>query len=149
LPILLEKWDKGREKAQDCEVEIRYRRNDGTYRWMHTRACPLKDENGKILKWYGTNTDINDVVMQRIEAKRNKDQMLTVLGHAEVNLFSTSDRKIAMAESGMLWQAQTTKEQIQDPPSLIGRDIIEVCSEACPEGMPGRSRYLMEETTTC
>ncbi|PQE19243.1 hypothetical protein CJF30_00007597 [Rutstroemia sp. NJR-2017a BBW] len=144
LPILLEKWDKGRELAQDCEVEIRYRRNDGTYRWMHTRACPLKDENGKILKWYGTNTDINDVVMQRIEAKRNKDQMLTVLGHAEVNLFSTSDRKIAMAESGMLWQAQTIKGQIPDPQSLVGKDIIEICRESCPEGMPALEKGILD-----
>ncbi|KAM3076259.1 hypothetical protein ACMFMG_006235 [Clarireedia jacksonii] len=144
LPILLDKWAIGRKLGQDCELEIRYRRKDGTYRWMHTRACPLKDESGKILKWYGTNTDINDVMMQRIEAKRNKDQMLTVLGHAEVNLFSTSNRKIAMAESGMLWQAQAVKGQALDPPSLIGRDIIEFCRESGPGGMPNLEKGVLD-----
>ena len=36
------------------------RRFDGAYRWFLFRANPLRDESGNIIKWYGTNTDIND-----------------------------------------------------------------------------------------
>jgi PAS domain S-box-containing protein len=42
------------------ELEARMRRYDGQYRWFINRADPLLDEQGKIVKWYGTNTDIDD-----------------------------------------------------------------------------------------
>jgi PAS domain-containing protein len=34
---------------------------DGTYRWFLFRAVPLSDEHGNFIKWYGTNTDIEDL----------------------------------------------------------------------------------------
>ena len=43
------------------ESEVRYRRaDDGQYHWFLTRAVPLHDRRGKIIKWYGTSTDIED-----------------------------------------------------------------------------------------
>ena len=42
------------------EAEARFRRADGEYRWLLVRAHPLHDGNGKIVKWYGLNTDIED-----------------------------------------------------------------------------------------
>jgi len=42
------------------EVEARVRRHDGTYRWFLFRAHPLRDENGKVIKWYGVNVDIEE-----------------------------------------------------------------------------------------
>ena len=42
------------------EAEARIRRFDGAYRWFLFRANPLRDESGKIVKWYGTNMDIED-----------------------------------------------------------------------------------------
>jgi PAS domain S-box-containing protein len=41
-------------------TEARIRRADGEYRWFLNRTCPLRDETGKIVKWYGSNTDIED-----------------------------------------------------------------------------------------
>jgi len=42
------------------EYELRSRRADGQYRWFLSRAVPLRDEMGDIVKWYGTMTDIDD-----------------------------------------------------------------------------------------
>jgi len=42
------------------EYELRSRRADGQYRWFLSRAVPLRDELGDIVKWYGTMTDIDD-----------------------------------------------------------------------------------------
>ncbi len=42
------------------EEEVRLRRGDGEYRWFLGRAVPLRDEQGKVLKWYGVHTDIHD-----------------------------------------------------------------------------------------
>src|SRR5262249_19851749 len=49
------------------EGEARLRGFDGQYRWFLFRASPMRDESGKIVKWYGTNTDIND--RKRAEAE--------------------------------------------------------------------------------
>lgn len=139
LPVLMERWSIHRDLGTECEVEIRYRRHDGVYRWMLAGACPYRDKNGKILKWYGTNSDIHEIVMARIDAARNKLQMLTVLAHAEVNMFSINmDRKIAMAEGGMLWDSQANIYDVNHKSSLVGQDAIEVAQHTQPGGVPCR-----------
>jgi PAS domain S-box-containing protein len=42
------------------EIEVRYRRRDGAYRWYVARAEPLRSETGAITGWFGTSTDIHD-----------------------------------------------------------------------------------------
>ncbi|MCU1337978.1 MAG: multi-sensor signal transduction multi-kinase [Bryobacterales bacterium] len=42
------------------EVEARLRRHDGQYRWNLIRYEPLHDEQGQVIRWYGTGTDIED-----------------------------------------------------------------------------------------
>jgi PAS domain S-box-containing protein len=46
--------------GKSTENELRGRRADGEYRWFLSRAVPLRDEQGNIVKWYGTITDIED-----------------------------------------------------------------------------------------
>lgn len=65
LPVLLSKWKFHMEARTERNAEVRYRRHDGVYRWMLDRACPLRDNSGKLLKWYGTTTDIHDLVMAK------------------------------------------------------------------------------------
>ncbi len=142
----MENWTQNQTVGNDCSVEVRYRRHDGIYRWMLVRACPLRDDNGKLLKWYGTNTDIHDLVMSRIEAARNKLQVLTVLAHAEVNLFSINKEKIiTMAEGGMRWSSKTTIYDVDNKSTLIGQDAIVVAQSTQPGGIPGP---LIAATTT-
>ena len=42
------------------DIEFRIRRSDGEHRWFRTRAIPLRSAHGQIVKWYGSNTDIDD-----------------------------------------------------------------------------------------
>ena len=57
---LIEFWHSSLASGIALDVEARMRRFDGAYRWFLFRANPLRDESGNIIKWYGTNTDIND-----------------------------------------------------------------------------------------
>ncbi len=43
------------------ELEARLRSYDGGFRWFLFRVQPLRDELGNIVRWYGTNTDIDDL----------------------------------------------------------------------------------------
>jgi len=66
-----EKWRNTVETGQLFEDEARFRRaDDGEYRWFLVRGVPLRDPHGKIVKWYGTLTDIED--RKRAEQEREK-----------------------------------------------------------------------------
>jgi PAS domain S-box-containing protein len=71
----LEKWRASLASGEPFENEVRYRRAaDGQYRWFLARAVPLRDQRGKILKWYGISTDIED--RKRAEEEREKLRQL-------------------------------------------------------------------------
>ena len=53
-------WQDSIRFGAPYQVEHRLRSHDGGYRWFLTRATALKDELGKVLKWYCTTTDINE-----------------------------------------------------------------------------------------
>jgi len=54
-------WQHSVRDGCNLETEFRILRADGVYRWFKTRAIPLRDEKGAIIKWFGTNTDIEDL----------------------------------------------------------------------------------------
>jgi PAS domain S-box-containing protein len=57
----LRRWSKAVETGEAYEIEYRFRRaQDGTYRWHLGRAVPMRDESGRVVKWFGTCTDIDD-----------------------------------------------------------------------------------------
>ena len=53
-------WNAAVKNGQAMEHEVRVRTPDGEYRWLFVRNVPLRDEKGKIVKWYGTSVDIED-----------------------------------------------------------------------------------------
>ena len=64
------------------DVEYRVRRRDGVYRWFKTRGVPIRDGEGKIVKWFGSCTDITDL-RQAEEALRESEQRFrTFVDHA-------------------------------------------------------------------
>src|SRR6267378_3711928 len=59
-PRVMAKWRTDMAVGEQCEYDIRLRRADGEYRWFLVRTVPLRDEQGNIVKWYGTSTDITE-----------------------------------------------------------------------------------------
>lgn len=55
-----EKFPSAMAAGELFEIETRFRRADGQYRWFLTRVVPLRDENGRIAKWYSTSIEIED-----------------------------------------------------------------------------------------
>jgi formate hydrogenlyase transcriptional activator len=72
LPSLLEKWRQLRVSEKPGESEARVRRYDGVYRWFLIRVEPFRDETGKIIRWYGTSTDIE--TLKQTEEKLRDDE---------------------------------------------------------------------------
>ena len=64
-------------------MNFRIRRIDGVYRWFKTRAVPLRDPAGRILRWFGSNTDIEDFeVAGRLKLQLERMQLLDRTTHA-------------------------------------------------------------------
>jgi formate hydrogenlyase transcriptional activator len=61
------------EREAPFELELRARRKDGLYRWLLIRYNPLRDEEGRIIRWYATGTDIDD--RKRAEERTQKENL--------------------------------------------------------------------------
>jgi PAS domain S-box-containing protein len=101
-----EKWRISVATGQVFEDEARFRRAvDGEYRWFLVRGVPLRDPHGKIVRWYGTLTDIED--RKRAEQERDKLRQLeddlahinrvTMLGEMAASLAHEIKQPIAAA----------------------------------------------------
>ena len=60
FPKIMKQWTEGLEIGEKLEMEFRLRGRDGRFRWFLTLVNPYKDESGKIVRWFGTNTDIHE-----------------------------------------------------------------------------------------
>ena len=72
-------WQTSLATGAPFEGEARFRRADGEYRWFLIRAVPFRDTRGRVLKWYGVATDVED--------RRRAQQLESDLAH--VNRVST------------------------------------------------------------
>jgi formate hydrogenlyase transcriptional activator len=72
MPRIVDKWREIGISGEPGEVEARVRRHDGVFRWFLIRVQPLRDESGKIVRWYGTSTDIED--LKRAEQKLRESE---------------------------------------------------------------------------
>ena len=84
LPAVLERWKGSLASGEPFDMIFPLRGSDGEYRPFLTRVNPLKEESGRTLYWFGTNTDISE--MKRMEealrdADRRKDEFLATLAH--------------------------------------------------------------------
>jgi len=75
LPPLMEKWRELLLSGEPGEIEARLRRHDGVFRWFLIRVEPFRDETGKLIRWYGTSTDI-DALKQTQERLREDEREL-------------------------------------------------------------------------
>ncbi len=60
LPRIVTKWKAAMKSGEPWEDELRLRRHDGQFRWFLSRAMPMRDAQGRIVRWFGTNVDIDD-----------------------------------------------------------------------------------------
>jgi formate hydrogenlyase transcriptional activator len=72
LPSVMEKWQELLVSGEPDEIEARLRRRDGVFRRFLIRVEPFRDETGKIIRWYGTSTDIE--ALKQTEEKLREDE---------------------------------------------------------------------------
>jgi len=90
LPLMRERWDASVRSGDPFEMEFPIRGADGNYRWFLTRGNPVRDRHGRVLRWFGTNTDV-DQVKRAEQALRDESHVLELLNSTGSAFASTRD----------------------------------------------------------
>jgi PAS domain S-box-containing protein len=78
---VITEWTAAASSGESFDIAFRIRRADGAYRWFETRAIPFCDTDGRVVKWFGSNTDVDD-------AKRAEQELRAA--HARLRRFVDS-----------------------------------------------------------
>jgi PAS domain S-box-containing protein len=70
-----EAWLKAVESEQPYQCEHRIRMRDGSLRWHLSRGVPARDESGRVVKWFGTATDIHDLKQTQLELEKTRSSL--------------------------------------------------------------------------
>jgi PAS domain S-box-containing protein len=108
-----ESWENATNNLATYSIECRLRRADGDYKWWLIRGVPVKDNNGNIIKWFGTCTDINDIKTTEERLKESSDRL----------------RDIVSNVGDWVWELNEYGVYIYSSPSgadLLGRSLDEI-----------------------
>ena len=86
-------WQNSLKTGETYEVEHRLCRYDGQYRWMISRAVPVRDSEGRIVRWFGTAVDIHDIYA----ASEARDLLAKELSHRIKNIFAVVSGLISLS----------------------------------------------------
>lgn len=115
----------GLEQRTPFELEVRIRRKDGQYRWFLIRYNPLRDDQGRIIRWYGTGTDIDD--RKRAEERTHKENLAL---REEVNSTSMFEEIVGSSKAIRNVLTQVAKVAPSDSTVLVlgetgtGKELI-------------------------
>src|SRR5262249_6217169 len=102
------KWRECLATGEPFEQEYRVRRYDGTYRWIMRHRVPVRDETGKVIRWYGAGYEIEDrkraeqkVVEAERELQRTIDNIPVLVGTYGADGTRLSANKRALEVTGL------------------------------------------------
>jgi PAS domain S-box-containing protein len=120
----LDAWNHATETGETYRVESRLRAADGSYRWFLMRGLPLRDAAGRVVKWFGTCTDIDDLKRGE-EALRNLNEELEKRVEERTAQLRDSEQRLALAlrashegvwdwnvETGTVWYSSRHMEML-------------------------------------
>jgi PAS domain S-box-containing protein len=128
----LDKWSHSLQTGETFQVEVRLKTSkDSQYRWYTCRAVPIRDASGKILRWFGSCTDIND---QRLAAEslRESKEALQAMNEA-LRRSNTDLEQFAYAAS----------HDLQEPLRMVAI-YSQLLKEECGDKLDGQANSYLD-----
>ncbi len=131
---VVEKISKCFQSGDDWEDTFPLRRHDGVYRWFLSRALPIRDESGKVVLWFGTNTDITE---HRKESERNA-QLATIVA-------TSADAIISMSSEGVVqsWNPGAEKMFGYSADEIVGTSERIIFAEDADQEFEEKYQHLL------
>ena len=82
LPAVIEKFRAHLKSGEPWEDTFPLRRHDGEFRWHLSRAMPMKGDDGKVVRWFGTNTDITESKRALQQLRDSEEQFRTLVNNS-------------------------------------------------------------------
>jgi PAS domain S-box-containing protein len=147
-------WDQARASGQAYETEYRLRDKSGAWRWHITRGVPIKDDGGKVIRWIGTNTDIeeqrstraklealNQTLEQRVaERTADRDRMWRL----STDIMLVADFDATITAINPAWQSVFGWDEDQ----LVGRNFMDLIHPDDVAGTKAEVGRLSQGATT-
>src|SRR5213593_127089 len=116
LENLMNAWRHHLATAEPIEVEARLRRFDGEYRWFLFRAIPVRDSQKNVIRWYGTNTDIDDRKQMEARLQREKVELRLIIDTIpQYIIVLEPDGKLLQVNRQVLDYSGFTADDVQTP----------------------------------
>ncbi|KIV91710.1 hypothetical protein PV10_06224 [Exophiala mesophila] len=152
MPKSVQRWTHSLATGDEYITEYRCRRYDGVWRWMLGRALPLRDpKNGKILKWYGSCTDIQDIIDAREAQTRSRQNLLDVLQHSHMTMWIVDrDEKLTFFEGNFTADEQKMATLVGSSLTTLFQEYLDIetaqrFTRATRRILDGTSSYEMCE----
>ncbi|WP_334311375.1 PAS domain S-box protein [Nodularia sphaerocarpa] len=139
VPDTLSSWEQSLKMGTPYEIEFRcLRGSDQTYRWHLIRALPMRDQQGKIVNWFGTNTDIDDRVSTEITLRQTQQQLQAILDNSPAVIYLIDpDGKNLLANRKYEQLLNLTQEQI------IGKSVHELWPDQIADEFTVNNRQVI------
>jgi PAS domain S-box-containing protein len=106
LPPTLEAWGASLRTGDPFDMQYRVHRHDGAWRWMRARAAARRNEDGKIIRWYGTLEDIDDHKKAEEALRRSEARLQAIFDAVPIGIV------IADAPDGRVVMSNPRAEEI-------------------------------------
>ncbi len=130
-------WLHAVKSGEPYELEFKAKRYDNEYRWHLARAVPMEDENGRIISWVGTATDIHDKKLAEERLKENQHfiQHITDTTPDIIDVFDVTDRRTFFINRDPYTVLGYTKQSIAE----YGRDVVKIMMH--PDDLSASLKY--------
>ena len=123
------------QSGENYESEYRLRGGDGQYRWFRARAVPLRDQDGEVIRWYGTCSDIHDSKLLEQSIRDSAIELERMVDDRTAALRRLSSRLMTMQDE----ERRRIAREIHDG---LGQELVAV--KMMLTGFPGRIRPCCE-----
>jgi formate hydrogenlyase transcriptional activator len=121
VEAFVDKWRAALASGEPLVAESRVRRADGEYRWFLHRNVPLRDETGKIVKWYGTGIDIEErkTAEEKIREQETELRQILDLVPQLVAVFGPGSERLYANRIGLDYVGLSLEEWRQTPGTFV------------------------------
>ncbi len=115
----IERWERSLQTGEPYEIEYRFRSKSGDYRWFLGRALPVKDLDGRIVRWFGTCTDIEE--FKRVDGERQKFVSLAENSSDFIGIFDLKGNPSYINRAGL---AQVGLGSLEDAKQIPAKEFF-------------------------